>query len=392
MNKIEFKELFLKLTEWTIPFGEESKLEKYLPTGFKKDKSGNYFYEIGESKTLFTCHLDTYSPKMEKVNHVIDDKDPFIIKTDGNTILGGDNKLGCTILIGMIGNKIPGTYYFFVGEEPILSGGLFGSSNALESNPEYFKKFNKCVAFDRRGYGSIVVRQMGRMCCSPEFAKAIADEFDIKGIKWDSESGFGYYTDTAVFMDVIEECTNISAGGFNEHYVTEWVDLNYTYQVYEAAIGLDWESLPVKRELEKRFYEEKPKSSLSKYLPFNSDRKQIDNYEKIKKLFKLFGMTPTRNILNGGIRTLTFSKWLEDFDFDIILKGDNIIYDGSTMDYDSLLNIIIKTFRDDIIDEIEYYLDLSEKGVKSSTKSLNELLKSFGQTDPYIFLDYLDSL
>ena len=229
MTKEQFKELFLKLTQYTIPFGEEEKLEKYLPSGYKKDTIGNYYYEIGNSETLFTTHLDTYCTKYEKVNHVIDEKDTYKIKTDETTILGGDNKLGCSILIGMINRGIPGVYYFFLGEEPILSGGLYGSREALKANPEYFKKFKRCIAFDRRQYGSIVVRQMGRMCCSMDFAKKIAEDFDIRGIKWDEMGGYGYYTDTAIFMDVIEECTNISVGGFDEHYKTEWVDLNYTY-------------------------------------------------------------------------------------------------------------------------------------------------------------------
>lgn len=171
MTKNELKQLFLKLTEYTIPFGKESILEKYLPSGFKKDSIGNYYYEIGNSETLFTTHLDTYSKNYQKVNHIISSKDPFIIKTDETTILGGDNKLGCSILIGMINKGIPGTYYFFLGEEPILSGGCWGSKGALKSNPNFFKKFKRCIAFDRRMYGSIVVRQMGRMCCSMDFAK-----------------------------------------------------------------------------------------------------------------------------------------------------------------------------------------------------------------------------
>ena len=114
MTKEQFKELFLKLTQYTIPFGEEEKLEKYLPSGYKKDTIGNYYYEIGNSETLFTTHLDTYCTKYEKVNHVIDEKDTYKIKTDETTILGGDNKLGCSILIGMINRGIPGVYYFFL--------------------------------------------------------------------------------------------------------------------------------------------------------------------------------------------------------------------------------------------------------------------------------------
>lgn len=375
MNKEELKLLFLKLTEYTIPFGEESRLEKYLPSGYKMDSIGNYYYEIGNSETLFTTHLDTYSDKYEKVNHVIDTEDEYKIKTDGKTILGGDNKLGCSILIGMINNGIPGTYYFFLGEEPILSGGCWGSKAALKSNPDFFKKFKRCIAFDRRMYGSIVVRQMGRMCCSMDFAKEIADEFDIRGIKWDKEGGFGYYTDTAVFMDSIPECTNISAGGFNEHYKTEWVDLNYTYEVYKAALDVDWESLTTKRELDERFHEEETKGIVNRFKNFTLNK----NFEEIKSIFKLLGMNVTRNIFKNGVRHLTFSKWLEDFDFDIFLDGGSIKIDNKEVSISKLKDIIKKSFHDDIAEELEYLQHsdskLKEFCNKLDIKNIDEYLK-----------------
>jgi hypothetical protein len=389
MKKQEFKELFLKLTEWTIPFGEESRLEKYLPSGYKKDSIGNYYYEIGNSETLFTTHLDTYSAKLEKVNHVIDKNDPYKIGTDGKTILGGDNKLGCSILIGMIKNNIPGTYYFFLGEEPILSGGLYGSKNALESNTDFFTKFKRCISFDRRAYGSIVVRQMGRMCCSPDFAKAIAEEFDIRGIKWDSEGGYGYYTDTAVFMDVIPECTNLSAGGFNEHYNSEWVDLNYTYQVYQAALEMDWETLPVIREVEPdRFLEEPDDEKVGKYSKFIQNK----NFELISGIFGLLGMRATRNSLRGGVRSLTYSKWLADVDFDIQLKGDKIFLDDEEYSIGELKEEIIYQFAEDILEEVEYYMDSYQKGVKGAEKKLNALLKVFNKSDLNKFIEELEDI
>lgn len=384
MNKLEFKELFLKLTEETIPFKMESKLEKHLPSGFKRDSVGNYYYEIGNSKTLFTTHLDTYSEENERVNHVIDENDEFIIKTDGTTILGGDNKLGCTILIGMIKNNIPGTYYFFIGEEPILSGGLYGSKKALESNPSYFQKFERCIAFDRREYGSIVVRQMGRMCCSKGFAESIADEFNIRGIKWDKDSGYGYYTDTAVFMDVIEECTNLSAGGFNEHYKTEWVDLNYTYKVFEAALEVDWESLPVERELEDRFSKSPDSGKMDQYGLFMQKRIA----DEIKNIFYQIGMNPTRDKNDGGVRHITFSKWLDDFDFDIYISGSKIILNEKEVSLDQLIDSVIRNFKEDIIGEIEYYSKLED----DEDDTIGDILSAFNQSDAEKFLNYLYKL
>ena len=70
-SKEQLKELFLKLTEYTIPFGYEDEIEPYLPKGYKKDSIGNYFYEIGNSETLFTTHLDTFSEEYIKVNQVV---------------------------------------------------------------------------------------------------------------------------------------------------------------------------------------------------------------------------------------------------------------------------------------------------------------------------------
>lgn len=371
MTKDKFRDLFLKLTEFTIPFRMESKLEKYLPAGYKKDSVGNYYYEIGKSKTLFTTHLDTYSEEYERVNHVFDENDPYIIRTDETTILGGDNKLGCCILISMIKDNIPGTYYFFIGEEPILSGGLFGSSNILKSNPDFFKKFERCVAFDRKEYGSIVVRQMGRMCCSGEFAKAIAGEFDIKGIKWDSTKGFGYYTDTAVFMDVIPECTNISAGGFHEHYTDEWVDLNYTYNVYLAAKDIHWENLPVVRKLEVRF-SNSIKNKVKNYLGFKSSNliKSVDS------LMSLIDLSKTRDI-DGH---LTYSRWLEDFDIDIFIKSDKIYVGDRGMSLDEFKSFMVSNFKDDIKNEIQYQ---KEQG-KSGKKVIDRIIREFGLKSAFL--------
>lgn len=376
MNKKQFRELFLKLTEYTVPFEYEETLEPLLPRGYKRDSVGNFYYEIGNSETLFTTHLDTYSLKREKVNHVFDKDDEYIIGTDEKTILGGDNKLGCSILIGMIQNRIPGTYFFFIGEEPILSGGLYGSSKALSASPDYFKKFKRAIAFDRKEYGGIVVRQMARMCCSSEFADAIKDEFSRLGsIK--SVQQFGYYTDTATFMDVIPECTNISVGGFYEHYVTECVDLNYTYQVYQAALKTNWENLPVSRQLENRFiYKKNVVKDMNNFL-INK------NIESIKNMCKLLGLKITRDAHDGDFRYLTLSKWVDNYDLDIFLKNEKV-YNKDRKEID-FKKEILKDFADDILDELKYYKETLAEAIKfkdkdlrkKTSQSINDILTMF---------------
>jgi hypothetical protein len=77
------KKTFINLTKFTYTHGTEALLEHHLPKGIEKDKYDNYFIKIGESETMFTCHLDTATSKFEKVKHVFENN---FIKTDGSTV------------------------------------------------------------------------------------------------------------------------------------------------------------------------------------------------------------------------------------------------------------------------------------------------------------------
>jgi len=244
---MNFAKTFLDLTQYTIPFGHESELEPLLPKDYKKDSIGNYYYEIGNSKTLFTAHLDTATDAREKINHIIDGT---IIKTDGTTILGGDNKAGCCILFYMISKKVPGTYFFFLGEESAVHQNLpHGSLLAIEKNPEYFKKFKRVISFDRKEMGQMITRQLGYNCCSSEFAKSLISEFSKHNIDY-KEDRTGYYTDSAFFGNLISEITNLSAGVWNEHTTNEYVNIKYVEAVAMAAAKVKWELLPTVREVD----------------------------------------------------------------------------------------------------------------------------------------------
>ena len=186
----------------------------------------------------------------------------------------------------------------------------------------------------------------------------------------DSAKGFGYYTDTAVFTDIIPECTNISAGGFLEHHLEEWVDLNYTYQVYLAAKEINWERLPVFRKLENRFSDDKSfKTKVKNFMGFNSDKivKEIDN------LMSMIDLSKTRDIKSGVDRHLTYSRWLEDFDLDVWVKSGNIVVDNVKMNLSQFRSYLVQNFIDDLRAEIEYQ---KEQG-KSGKKRIAEILRIF---------------
>ena len=230
---------FLKLTKKTYPYRTEEQLAYMLPFGYETDRYGNYFYKIGNSKSVFTCHLDTACKAEQDITHVIEGS---IVKTDGKTILGADDKAGMTILLWMIHNQIPGLYYFFIGEEV----GCIGSSSA-SYDEQFFSQYDRMISFDRRGTGSVITHQTSRRTCSNEFGKALVAQFKSAGLKMHLDDG-GIYTDSAEFVDSISECTNISVGYYNEHTTREYQDISHLIKLCHAVTKVDFESLPSVRD------------------------------------------------------------------------------------------------------------------------------------------------
>ena len=247
-NSFKFiKSTFLQLTSKTYPYGTEDELvEEMTNKGIfpilEKDEWGNYFYKIGESRTIFTAHLDTACREQVEVNHNISKQQ--IVTTDGKSILGADDKAGVTILLWLIKNNIPGLYYFFIGEEV----GCVGSSAASVRGFANFKgKYDRMISFDRRGTNSVITFQSSHRSCSDEFGRALAGELNKFTNLFYKTDDTGVYTDSAEFVDVIPECTNISVGYQSEHTHRESQDLYHLNKLALACLGVDWEKLPTKR-------------------------------------------------------------------------------------------------------------------------------------------------
>ena len=254
---MNIKETFLALTDRTYPHGHECDLFKLLPQDLEIDEFGNLYKEIGDKpSTMFACHLDTATSALTVVNHEFDGD---IIKTDGKSILGADDKAGVTILMYMMENNIPGLYYFFLGEEV----GCIGSKKVAELHKttpiEYIKKV---ISFDRRGTTSIITHQCSTRCCSENFGTALAESLNRAGhevynndtvLSYKNDST-GLYTDSAQFIKIYPECTNISVGYQNEHTFNELQDIKHLEKLAEAAILVDWEALPIERDPSKVEY------------------------------------------------------------------------------------------------------------------------------------------
>jgi len=99
------KDLFIKLIKIASPSGQEKPVRDFLETYFKQlgtktsKYKGNLMINLpGKGKTiLLTAHMDTVQKVGEFVKPNIDNNG--IIKSDGKTILGADNKAGVAILL-----------------------------------------------------------------------------------------------------------------------------------------------------------------------------------------------------------------------------------------------------------------------------------------------------
>ena len=321
---MNFRDTFLELTEFTTPYKTETDLEDFLIARIpelQKDQIGNYHKIIGTSDTIFTCHLDNYCDKKEKVNHVINNN---IIATDETTVLGGDNKAGVLVLLFLIENNVPGHYCFFIGEESAVSGGgCYGSGMFAHNYTEMIGTKKRAIAFDRRATGSIITRQAAQACCSDEFALHLAGLFAEQGMEMNLDPT-GYYTDTSSFMEIIPECTNISAGVYNEHTFKEYIDIEYTEAVAVAAAKIDWESLPYHREPKWWLDEGKVPEKTAKYSEFDAGLFSI-----VRAYLGAFSfMCMNRTPFNVG-KTMTFNHWFKEFKLEVIVTNGVATINGN---------------------------------------------------------------
>jgi len=358
--------LLKDLTKFTVPYGEEDivydTIQKYTKKSLIKDEFGNLYVSIGKSKILFTAHMDTYSQTVEEVNHVIEDG---FLKTDGETILGGDNKVGCAILINMINNNVPGNYYFFCGEEVGRLGSEF--HNRKINSGEY----DLAITFDRKEIGSVCTYQRGMKLCNDNLSEFLIQELSKSGFKF-KEDYFGLSCDTFTFNEKVNNCLNISTGVYDEHKKTERVDLKFFKSIFNLCTQIDWKTVEV-------LSQEKVRERI------DVNRLKISD-EKISRVLDFFirnGYNPTgipNYEQNIGIYTsnLYFKIKPKIFDyFYISIKKSGLVeINGIVLTKEKVLqyiNSFKKIWQESIFDDVNYHImDLTFE----KNKFIIELLKN----------------
>jgi hypothetical protein len=377
---MDIRAKFLELTSKTYPMGTEKEVYKFLPDDFIKDPYDNLYWIIGRPDTLFCAHLDTVGEKSD-VEHVFEGD---IVKTNGKSILGADDKAGVAIMLYMIEKQVPGFYLFTVGEEKGCVGSSKLSQKLQNKTDEKFKGIKKIIAFDRSGYGSIITHQMEQRCCSDEFANALAAQLNKGGLKYTIDTG-GFYCDSAEFADLIPECTNISVGYFDQHAVVERQDLAFLERLAEVCCRVDWKSLPVKRDPKKVEYIDSYYYSRKKRTVEGEDDTEFDDYDfhpfavddnKDVEVFyfedKKYGCISDISYLDGEIIDITLSQKRVERELELITKymeESQITYDFAS--WDGLVLVVehdhheTKVSRNDLI---KYVPQLDIEFIKKEVK------------------------
>ena len=251
VQRYNFKNTFLRLTEYTTPGGFETMWWGMIPGSKFLDKWGNIHVTVLNEdnslpRVMFSCHLDTVCDSYIKPIQQFITKNDFVY-TDRSTTLGADCKTGAALMIQMIWSQVPGKYVFHAGEE----SGLVGSSGLSGFWIHQSKKieYDYCVAFDRAGYSDVITYQGQRCTCSDEFAKALSAALNLEPLFSYKPCPKGGFTDSYKYRNIIPECTNISVGYFDAHTVDEEQDLLFAELLLKRLTSIQWSKLPVSRDM-----------------------------------------------------------------------------------------------------------------------------------------------
>lgn len=234
-------------TSWIHPL-----IDARLPPGASKveDAYGNVFVLVGDSEqsdVAFTCHMDTVArPKSKAPEVSINAMGMAYVSNPWEAdCLGADDAAGIAVLLTMLEHAVHGRYCFFKDEEV----GCYGSSHSAKDKTGFWTGVKAMISFDRRG-DDVVIAQRGSNCCSNEFAMELAHRLG----RYSGNIKSGIYTDSAEFVHLIPECTNIGVGYQNEHTPEEALDLVIFDKLVQHCIAPGtFQNLPIKRVPEPTF-------------------------------------------------------------------------------------------------------------------------------------------
>jgi hypothetical protein len=239
----------LAMLEYARPHGslvEAMFIKRFIAPlkGAYKDAHSNWHVQVGDSPVLWSSHTDTVARKqsmqtlhINKLTGIIQLSQKSSKKAD---CLGGDDTCGVWLMSEMIKRSVPGRYIFHFGEEV---GGI-GSSALAKTDSKWLEQFKFAIALDRAGHNDIITHQGCIRTASDAFAESLASQLDMDF----TPSDRGVYTDTAEYVDMIPECSNVSVGYAMAHTSSEVVDMYFLDELLDKLCGVDQSTLVCARD------------------------------------------------------------------------------------------------------------------------------------------------
>jgi hypothetical protein len=221
---------------------EKAFIERFIkPLGVKTDEHGNHIKVVGsENPTiLWSSHTDSVHKMAGYQKIDFDGQFIRLPKKSKSNCLGADCAAGVWIMSEMIKANVPGLYVFHAAEEI----GCIGSRAIVKHNPELLANIKSAIAFDRKGYDSVITHQRSR-CASDAFGNSVATQLPAR-FKNDPT---GILTDTKMYMHIVPECSNISVGYFDEHHPEERLDVNHLIELRDHMIKIDASKFVIERD------------------------------------------------------------------------------------------------------------------------------------------------
>jgi hypothetical protein len=248
-QRIKFITQFLSYMRPEGGAGQQWFEDRYINTipNTWQDAVGNTHLDLRMDKTnrtLFVAHTDTVHKNDGRQQPMVNAHMMTCNLADTQaTCLGADDGAGIMVLLHLIKNNVPAYYIFTRGEE---RGGI-GATHLVKTYPHLLAQFDRAIAFDRKGTSSVISHQGWARCCSEAFAETLSDRLSTDTLMYAPDDG-GVYTDTAEFVDIIPECTNISVGYLHEHTTKESLDLQHLVDLMDQVVCIDWDALPTERD------------------------------------------------------------------------------------------------------------------------------------------------
>jgi hypothetical protein len=232
----------LHMLTYMRPHGSDTErafINRYIaPTGAKPDDFGNLWLTIGQSPIMWCSHTDTVHKKPGKQRVLYG---AGLASADKSDCLGADCTTGVWLMLQMIRAKVPGTYVFHRAEE---IGGK-GSAWIAKNLPGRLSKFQFAIAFDRMGTDEIITHQMGWRCASDAFAESMARA--LMPLIYVGSDG-GSFTDTANYVGIVPECTNIAVGYYGQHGKNETQDIDHALALRDRLCTAGFSKLVCQRD------------------------------------------------------------------------------------------------------------------------------------------------